>query len=185
MLFILAEFLVLKHLQLFREDSTMGKGNLINILPFWVQFSKVTRLMPFFLSVCQSSYSSTLGQHKPHSSGEEKSGGGWVASPQTLQHPWLTSRSPEGKTTKWVQHKSVQPAGLGCLSLCVPARSSNRDLGGTQPAQPQPRTVPAARTHTGKDARRTTRNIRDYQVKQLWSQGRHLGRNIFHQFSSS
>lgn len=52
---------------------------------------------------------------------QEKSGRGWVAFPQTLQHPWLTSRSPEGKTTKWVQHKSVWPAGLGCPSLCVPA----------------------------------------------------------------
>lgn len=168
MLFILAEFLVLKHLQLFGEDSTLGKGNLINILPFWVQFSKVTRLMPFFLYVCQSSYSSTLGQHKPHSSGEVWQRMSCI--PTDFATSLVDKQKPRGKNHKAsaAQVCLTRWAGLP-ITVCASQPPSGHP-GGTQPVHPQPRTVPAAWAHTGKDRRRTTRNIRDtkssnYQVK--------------------
>lgn len=113
--------------------------------------------MPFFLSVCESSHSSTLGQHKPHSPGAEKSGRRGTIFPQTLQHPWLTSRSPEGKATKQVQHKTLGPAGLGCVTFCA-SQATKQGPGRDRASSP-----PGQGLCTGKDERKTARSISDYQ----------------------
>ena len=144
MLFTHAQLLALKHLQFQLRQAphkTLGQGG--SILPFSGQFSKGTRLMPFFLSV--SPPAAAFGASTSHIP-QEKRGltRGCVAFPQTL----LTSLAgeqtpkgknpegfPEGKTTKRVQHESVRPAGLP-VTVRVPARRSNGDLRGTLPVRP-------------------------------------------------
>ena len=145
MLFTHAQLLALKHLQFQLRQAphkTLGQGG--SILPFSGQFSKGTRLMPFFLSVCQSSCSSIWGQHEPHSTGEERSDKRMRCVPADSVTSLAGEQTPkgknpecfpEGKTTKRVQHESVRPAGLP-VTVRVPARRSNGGLRGTLPVRP-------------------------------------------------